>query len=102
LTGENGTTLLEVIVNNDINDLYWKELADYLRKLNVDFYWKMVHEKPFSRPLLPPRPCMGKKISMNMMQEHTPPLPIGDEESTFSQKSETGNRKLNLSERRTR
>jgi hypothetical protein len=89
-------------VNNQSNDPHWKEIADYLRKLNVDFYWNMVHEKPLSRPLLPPRPCMGMKISMDMKQEHTPPILTGDEDPAFSLKSETEKGKRNSLERRTR
>ena len=90
---------MEVIVNNDSNDLYWKELADYLRNLNVDFYWKMVHEKPLSRPLPPPRPCVGGRIAMTMKQEHTPPVHAGDEDPVTSKKSEIKDRKRTTPER---
>jgi len=102
LSGEKGTTLLEVIVNNDSNNPYWKELADYLRKLNVDFYWKtqnMVHEKSGYQPKPPPRPSKGGGISMTMRQEHTPPVLTEDEEPVSSQKSENKDRKRNLPER---
>jgi hypothetical protein len=100
--GYSSATLLEVTVNNESNDPYWKELADYLRKLNVDFYWKtqsMVHDKSAYQPKPPPRPFKGGGISMTMRQEHTPPVLTEDEEPVSSQKSENRDRKRNSPER---
>lgn len=74
-------------MNNENNDPQWKKIADDLRKLNVDFYWKMVHERPASRPMPPPRPCISKDISMATKQEHTPPIITGDEQPVSPQSS---------------
>jgi len=83
-------------VNNESNDPYWKELADYLRKLNVDFYWKtrnMVHERSVYKSTPPPKPSMSGGISMSMRQEHTPPALTEEEDPVSSQKSEDGDKK---------
>ena len=89
-------------MNNENNDLYWKELADYLRKLNVDFYWKiqdMLQERSANIHNPPPKPSRGGGISMTMKQEHTPPVLVGDEEPVPSQKFKNEDRKRNSSER---
>ena len=91
-------------MNNDSNDLYWKDLAEYLRKLNVDFYWRaqnMISEKKANNILSPSRPMRraGMGISMTMRQDHTPPDLLGGEESAPSQKSENRDQKQNLPER---
>ena len=103
-TGDGRATLLEVTVNNESNDPHWKELADYLRKLNVDFYWRaqnMISEKKANNILPPSRPMRraGMGISMTMRQDHTPPDLLGVEESAPSQKSENRDRKRNSPER---
>jgi hypothetical protein len=93
---------LEVIVNNESNDPHWKEIADYLRKLNVDFYWKtqnMLYERSGYTPNSPPKPSKGGRISMTMRQEHTPPVNSGDKEFAPSQKSENRDRRRNSQER---
>lgn len=65
-------------MSNGSNDQHWKELADHLRKLNVDYYWRVrnrISEKnardigALSRPVR----SSGMGISMSMRQEHTPP-----------------------------
>jgi len=94
-------------VNNESNDLHWKELADYLKKLNVDFYWKtqnMVSEKKARNIQSPSRPVRkaGMGISLSMRQEHTPPVLAEGEEHVPSRKAEIKGRKRNLSERWTR
>ena len=62
----------------DLDDPHWKDQADSLRKLNVEFYWKtrdMVQEKPGHRPIPLPRQSRGGGISMAMKQEgESPPL----------------------------
>jgi len=80
-------------VNNESNDPHWKELADYLRKLNVDFYWKaqnMISEKKANNILPPSRPMRrtGMGISMTMRQEHTPPVLTEDEDPVSSKNPE--------------
>ena len=89
-------------MNKESNDPHWKEIADYLRKLNVDFYWKtqdMLQERSGYNPNPPPKPSRGGGISMTMRQEHTPPVLAGDEEPVSSQKFESEDRKRNSPER---
>ena len=91
-------------MNNESNDPHWKELADYLRKLNVDFYWKtqnIISEKKANNIQPPSRPMRraGMGISMTMRQEQAPPALSGDEESAPSQKYENRDRKQNSPER---
>lgn len=75
----------------DLDDPHWKDLADYLRKLNVEFYWKtrnMVQEKPGHRPMPPPRPSRGGGISMAMKQEGEPPPLMDDQVHDSKRQSE--------------
>lgn len=70
-------TVLEVNVKYESNDPHWKELADYLRKLNVDFYWRIqdrISEESACKAMPPSRPVHGSGlgISMNIRQEHFP------------------------------
>jgi hypothetical protein len=85
-------------LDNRNNDPYWKVLADHLRKLDVDFYWKSFNiatEKSISRPLPPPRPCIGKGLFLVMKQEHTPPILTGDEEPVSLRNPDHRNLKRN-------
>jgi hypothetical protein len=95
---------LEVTVNNESNDPHWKEIADYLRKLNVDFYWRsrnMISAKKTHYIATPSRPVRkaGMGISMSLRQEQTPPVFTEDNETALSQKSENRDRKRNSAER---
>lgn len=66
-------------MSNENNDQHWKELADHLRKLNVDYYWRIRNRisEENARNIGPPsRPVRssGMGISMSMMQEYAPPI----------------------------
>jgi hypothetical protein len=84
---------MEVTVSNESNDPHWKELADYLKKLNVEFYWKtqnMISDKKNHHIQPPSRPVRraGMGISMAVREEHTPSVLTGDSESDSSKKYE--------------
>ena len=91
-------------MSKESSDPHWKELADYLKKLNVDFFWKtqnMISEKKthnIQPPSMPVRRA-GMGISMSVRQEHTPPALTGDMESDSSTKYEIQDQKRTSSER---
>lgn len=91
-------------MSNESNDPQWKELADYLKKLNVEFYWNtqnMISDKKNHHIQPPSRPVRraGVGISMSMRQEQTPPVLTGDSESSPSKKYENRGQKRTSSER---
>ena len=52
-----------------------KELADYLRRLNLEFEWKTRNftlKNRDDKPGPPPRPIERNRISMSMIQERNP------------------------------
>jgi hypothetical protein len=80
-------------VSHENNEPHWKELADYLRKLNIEFYWKsqnMISAKKAHNIEPPSKPVRTGGISLAMRQEHTPPVFTGDRKSGHSQNSDTG------------
>jgi hypothetical protein len=81
-------------VSHENNDPHWKELADYLRKLNIEFYWRsqnLISEKKARNIEPPSKPVRtGGGISLNMRQEHTPPIFAEDRKPGLLQKPDVG------------
>ncbi len=66
----------------DLDDPYWKDLADYLRMLNVEFYGKtrfMIPENPGYRSKPSPKLSEGEGIYMAKKQEDEQFLVMDDQ-----------------------
>ena len=90
---------------NGIKTILKKELADHLKKLNLDFYWRsrnLIREEKAQNIKPPAKPLrkVGMGISMFLRQEHTSPVSAITKESDNPPKSENGNQKRNSPGRR--
>ena len=75
-------------MNSDLNEVQWKDIADTLKELNIDFDRRMASlfpRRPKAFPAPPTRPTPGSGICMTMTADHTPRIPPGilnDEQAT--------------------
>jgi len=91
-------------MSHEYKDKDWMEFADELRKLNLDFYWRLRNRmaEEYSHKAKPPaRPAArgGIGISMSQRQEHSSPFLTEDSVPELPPKPGTGGRKRNLPER---
>jgi hypothetical protein len=65
-------------MNSNLNEDQWKDIADTLRELNIDFDRRvetLFPRRPKIFPAPPTRPSPGSGVCMTMNAEHAPCSP---------------------------